>query len=49
MRKGVVKDLTERGLAALGDEAKEPELAAALIYARQRGLGPFRREEDRTS
>ncbi len=46
-RKGVAKDLIERGLAALRDEASEPELAAALVYARRRGLGPFRREEER--
>ncbi len=45
-RKGVAKDLIERGLAALRDEASEPELAAALVYARRRGLGPFRREEE---
>ena len=46
-RKGVAKEQIERGLAALCDEAREPELAAALVYARRRGLGPFRRQEER--
>ena len=32
----------ERALAGLREEAAEPELAAALAYARRRHLGPYR-------
>ncbi|MGF1612274.1 MAG: RecX family transcriptional regulator [Kiloniellales bacterium] len=45
--RGVAQPAIERALAALRDEAGDPELAAALRYARRRGLGPFRSEEMR--
>ncbi len=52
--KGIEADDIERALAGLGEEAAEPELAAALAYARKRRLGPYgnpdaradRREKD---
>ncbi len=40
--KGIEADDIERALAGLGEEAAEPELAAALAYARKRRLGPYR-------
>ncbi len=40
--KGVEADDIERALAGLREEAAEPELAAALAYARRRHLGPYR-------
>lgn len=40
--KGVSGDAVERALAKLREESAEPELAAALIYARKRRLGPYR-------
>lgn len=40
--KGVAPDLVERSLARLGDRLADPELAAALAYARRRRLGPHR-------
>ena len=42
--KGVEADDIERALAGLREEAAEPELAAALAYARRRRLGPYRDE-----
>jgi regulatory protein len=39
--KGIEADDIERALAGLGEEAAEPELAAALAYARKRRLGPY--------
>ncbi len=52
--KGIEADDIERALAGLDEEAAEPELAAALAYARKRRLGPYgnpgaredRREKD---
>ncbi len=40
--KGIESDDIDRALAGLGAEAAEPELAAALTYARKRRLGPYR-------
>ncbi len=40
--KEIEADDIERALAALREEAAEPELAAALSYARRRRLGPYR-------
>jgi len=45
--KGIEADDIERALAALREEAAEPELAAALAYARRRRLGPYRKEDAR--
>lgn len=42
--KGVDEDTIETALERLHDEAADPELAAALRYARRRRLGPYRRE-----
>ena len=40
--KGVDRDLIEAALAARASGPGEPELAAALAYARRRRLGPYR-------
>lgn len=40
--KGVARPAIEAALDRLRDEAAEPELAAALRYARKRRLGPYR-------
>ncbi len=40
--KEIEADDIESALAALREEAAEPELAAALAYARRRRLGPYR-------
>ncbi len=40
--KGIEAGDIERALAALREKAAEPELAAALAYARRRRLGPYR-------
>ncbi len=40
--KGIEADDIARALAGLYEEAAEPELAAALAYARRRHLGPYR-------
>jgi regulatory protein len=40
--KGVDRDLANAALAAADANTPEPELAAALAYARRRRLGPFR-------
>lgn len=40
--KGVASELIDAALAALAEEAAEPELAAALAFARRRRLGPYR-------
>ncbi len=42
LAKGIEADDIDRALAALREEAAEPELAAALAYARRRRLGPYR-------
>ena len=41
-KKGVARPAIESALEALSEEAEEPELAAALAYARRRRLGPYR-------
>jgi regulatory protein len=41
-RKGIDEETVDAALARLEDEAAEPELAAALRYARKRRLGPYR-------
>lgn len=45
--KGVGGDDIDAALARLADEAAEPELAAALTYARRRRLGPYRAAAER--
>ncbi|MEE8505667.1 MAG: RecX family transcriptional regulator [Kiloniellales bacterium] len=40
--KGVDAELIEQALAKLAAQAADPELAAALAYARRRRLGPYR-------
>ena len=44
LHKGVAPDLIDQALAGLADAAVEPELAAALAFARRRRLGPYRAE-----
>ncbi len=41
---GLPRELVDRALAALREEAADPELAAAVTWARRRHLGPFRRD-----
>ena len=45
--KGIAADLIEAALAALKEDAGDPETAAALVYARKRRFGPYRLEETR--
>ncbi len=45
--KGIETDDIDRALAGLREEAAEPELAAALAYARRRRLGPYGSPEAR--
>ena len=45
-QKGVPREIAETAVAALAQEADEPELAAALAYARRRRLGPYRDDAD---
>ncbi len=47
MAKEIEADDIERALAGLREEAAEPELAAALAYARRRRLGPYRGPDTR--
>ncbi len=42
LAKEIEADDIDRALAGLREEAAEPELAAALAYARRRRLGPYR-------
>ena len=42
-----VASAIDRALAGLAEEAAEPELAAALAYARRRRLGPYRGPDTR--
>lgn len=46
-QKGLDPELIARALAGLGDESREPELSAALAFARRRGLGPYRQAGER--
>jgi regulatory protein len=41
--KGVAAEDAETAIAALGDEAGDPNLVAAVVFARRRRLGPYRR------
>ena len=43
--KGLASDLIDDALARLADDEPDPELTAAIAYARRRRLGPFRRED----
>jgi regulatory protein len=45
--KGVGADDIDAALKALRDETPEPDLAAAIAYARRRRLGPWRQGDDR--
>jgi len=45
--KGVAAEDIDAALAGLADEAVEPELAAAMAYARRRRIGPYRTRGDR--
>jgi regulatory protein len=45
--KGVAADLIEAALESLKENTGHPELAAALVYARKRRLGPYRAPEAR--
>jgi len=45
--KGVGADEIDAALAALRDEAPEPDLAAAIAYARRRRIGPYRAAGER--
>jgi regulatory protein len=49
-QKGVGEDDADAGLAAADDDedADDPDLTAAVTFARRRRLGPFRPVEDRT-
>jgi regulatory protein len=43
--KGVAAADAQSAIAALGDEAGDPDIAAAIAFARRRRLGPFRRAD----
>lgn len=45
--KGVETEDIEAALLALRDETAEPDLAAAIAYARRRRIGPWRKHGDR--
>ncbi len=54
--RGIRADLAAKGVAAnhidaafsgLRDDTADPEVAAAIVYARKRRLGPYRNEEQR--
>jgi regulatory protein len=47
--KGVGADEADDALAALAQEAADPDLAAALAFARRRRLGPFRPAAERAN
>ncbi len=49
LAKGVASEFIEPALERLGAEAAEPELAAALAYARRRRLGPYRSPQARAA
>jgi regulatory protein len=49
LAKGVASEFIEPALERLGAEAAEPELAAALAYARRRRLGPYRSPQTRAA
>lgn len=41
-QRGVPGEIVDGALAALSEQAAEPDLAAALAYARRRRIGPYR-------
>ena len=45
--KGIAADPIEAALEALKEDTEQSELAAALVYARKRRLGPYRAQEAR--
>jgi regulatory protein len=45
--KGLTEPAIEAALRALAEERADPELAAAIVYARRRQLGPWRPPESR--
>lgn len=45
--KGVAAHLIEPALARLKEESSDPEVEAAIVYARKRRLGPFRHQDQR--
>ena len=47
LAKGLDSEAIEGALCALTEEAGDPELAAAIAYARRRRLGPFRAAAER--
>ena len=47
--KGLAPALAEQAIAALRDELPEPELSAALAFARRKRLGPYRPEPERAA
>src|SRR3990167_9091342 len=48
-QKGLDDEIIRAAVDALADETDEPELAAAVILARRRRLGPFRPNNQRAS
>lgn len=47
--KGLGSALIEQAITALRDELPEPELSAALTFARRKRLGPYRPEPERAA
>lgn len=45
--KGVASNLVDSALARLREGTADPEVAAAIVYARKRRIGPYRNEEQR--
>ena len=45
--KGVTADLIEQALAGLREDSADPEVEAAIHYARKRRLGPYRSQDQR--
>jgi regulatory protein len=43
-QKTLSSDIIDDALAVLADEVSQPDLAAAIAYARKRRLGPYRRD-----
>ncbi len=48
MEKGVDREIIDTQLRALVDENPEPDLKAAISFARRRRLGPFRPDDQRS-
>ena len=44
LQKAVSSDIIDGALAVLAGEVGQPDLAAAIVYARKRRLGPYRRD-----